>query len=234
MTFSEIQTLVSSPASKSRISISLKDPASDSTTPDLDETHYLIRINPTPAATDKAPSVTSDKAVLTPLTPLTEDLPELIVYETSYANYPLILANGGIKRAGGQAHLSFSCITVAEDGTETRRPVSGDADVSIYLDVAELLANEKSGVKWFRTENGHVVTEGDEEMEVKSEFWKKVVARRADIGVLFEGGLVKKEVPVGLRGKGVKGKKGGKGKARERGIKELKSRSEDEDETGSD
>lgn len=63
---------------------------------------------------------------------------------------------------------------------------------------------------------------------VGKQYWKKVVARRADIGVLFEDGVVRKEVPVGLRGKGVKGKKGKGGKGMGRVMKDVKARSDEE------
>jgi 2'-phosphotransferase len=59
-----------------------------------------------------------------------------------------------------------------------------------------------------------VVTEGDDKGSVSKKWWTKVVARRADIGVLYADGEVKKEVPVGLRGKGAKPKKGGKGRGK--------------------
>jgi 2'-phosphotransferase len=90
-----------------------------------------------------------------------------------------------------------------------------------------ILASNET-ITWLRnTENGNIVTEGDVKGVVEKKFWKKVVARRADIGVLFEDGEVRKEVPIGLRGKGVKGKRGG-GKGKGRGLKELKARSDDE------
>jgi hypothetical protein len=148
----------------------------------------------------------------------------LIVYETSYANYPLILASGGIKRAGGQAHLQFASIKVEEDGTEVR-PFS-DADVSIFIDLRAVMEADDS-ITWARAENGNVVTEGDANGVIEKKYWKKAVGRRADIGVLFEDGEVRKEVPIGLRGKGVKGKRGG-GKGKGRGLKEMKAQSEDE------
>lgn len=44
--------------------------------------------------------------------------------------------------------------------------------------------------------------------EIPSSLWKRAVARRGDLGVLYEDGVVRKEVPVGLRGKGAKAKKG--------------------------
>lgn len=222
VTLSELQALIASPASKSRFALKI-DPSAK---PDsADASDFLVRVNPPQTTSVALPST----AKLTPLAITTEDLPDLIVYETSYANYPLILASGSIKRAGGQAHLQFACIKVQEDGTEAR-PTS-DADVSIYIDLRTIMdANKK--ITWFRNDNGNVVTEGDAAGSIGKKYWKRAVARRADIGVLFEDGEVRKEVPIGLRGKGVKGKRGG-GKGKGRGLKEMKARSED-DGTGSD
>ena len=125
--------------------------------------------------------------------------------------------------------MQFASIKVEEDGTEVRP--SSDADVSIYIDLRSIMeANDK--ISWFRYDNGNVVTEGDAAGSIEKQYWKKAVARRTDIGVLFEGGEVRKEVPIGLRGKGVKGKRGG-GKRKGRGLKEIKARSSD-DGTGSD
>jgi hypothetical protein len=197
-------------------------PSSTEEEEDLDASDYLIRLAPSAAPTSPT-SATAPK--LTPLSLTTEDLPDLIVYETSYANYPLILASGSIKRAGGQAVLSFSPLTIASDGSEIKAAAS-DADVSIYLPLRSLMEAQPK-ITWLRLENGQIVTEGDVKGEVSKKYWKKVVARRADIGVLYEDGEVRKEVPVGLRGKGVKAKKGGKGKGKG-GLKEMKTRSEDE------
>jgi len=82
-------------------------------------------------------------------------------------------------------------------------------------------------ITWSRTESGNVISEGDANGVIEKKYWKKAVARRADIGVLFENGEVRKEVPIGLRGKGVKGKRGG-GKGKGKSLKEMKARSEDE------
>lgn len=220
VTFPELQDLIASPASKSRFALKL-DPESESDAEKATEADYLIRLTPS-QATPPTPTTAAPK--LTPLTTTTEDLPDLIVYETSYANYPLILASGGIKRAGGQAILTFASIKVNEDGSEVR--AASDADVSITIDLRSVMeTNDK--ISWSRNEKGDVVTEGDANASIDKKFWKKVVGRRADIGVLFEDGEVRKEVPIGLRGKGVKGKRGG-GKGKGRGLKEMKARSEDE------
>lgn len=148
----------------------------------------------------------------------------MIVYETSYPNYPLVLASGGIKRAGGQALLVFKSIKIDEDGTEIR--AASTADVSIFINLREIMKADGK-IQWARAENGNIVTEGDAKGSIPKEFWKNAVARRSDIGVLFENGEARKEVPIGLRGKGVKGKKGsGKGKGWV--TKEMRASSEDE------
>jgi hypothetical protein len=118
---------------------------------------------------------------------------------------------------------------VEEDGTEVRTP--SDADVSIYIDLRAVLESNAK-ITWARSENGNILTTGDVTGTIEKKYWKRAVARRADIGVLFEDGEVRKEVPIGLRGKGVKGKRGG-GKGKGRGFKEMKAASEDES-NGSD
>ncbi|TGO54306.1 hypothetical protein BCON_0109g00170 [Botryotinia convoluta] len=227
----ELQNIIQSPSAKSRFtikSISLSEIESDSLS------NYLIRLN-----TSSTPTTTTSTNLssisLQLLTASTADLPDLVIYETSYANYPLILASGGIKKAGGQAHLAFSSIFVSSDGTEARTSSStskDDADVSIYISLKSTLEFHPE-IKWYKNGNGGILSEGDDEGIISKSVWKKVIARRADIGVLFENGVVKKEVPVGLRGKAVKGKKGGRGKGNT-WNKEMKERSEDETESSED
>jgi len=100
ITFPELQSFIASPASKARFSLKLKPDSADEE--DLDETDYLVRL--TPSAAPASPTSASAPK-LTPLSLTTEDLPDLIVYETSYPNYPLILASGSIKRCS-PFHLS--------------------------------------------------------------------------------------------------------------------------------
>ncbi|KAG9240839.1 putative tRNA 2'-phosphotransferase 1 [Calycina marina] len=223
VTLTELQKVVASPASKSRFIIKTIPKASSSSTTPSD---FLLRLNPNSSTSPAAAASTNTK--FTPLSTTTEDLPHLIVYETSYPNYPLVLSSGGIRRAGGQAHLQFGGIVVDEDGAETRTDKASDADVAIYIDLRVVMEADPS-IKWARTETGSVVTAGDKEGVLARKYWKKAVARRADIGVLYENGAVKKEIPIGLRGKGAKGKGklgGGKGKGRE--VRETKAGSEDD------
>ncbi|RDW79781.1 putative tRNA 2'-phosphotransferase 1 [Coleophoma cylindrospora] len=221
VTLSELLAVVESSASKARFAVRRDPDAAAETT---DPSDYEIRLAPIMTPTSSSPTADSAADKFTPLTTSSADLPDMIVYETSYPNYPLVLASGGIKRAGGQAVLQFKSIKVDEDGNEIR--AASTADVSIQINLREIMeADDK--IRWARAENGNIVTEGDAKGSIPKEFWAKAVARRADIGVLFENGEVRKEIPIGLRGKGVKGKKGsGKGKGWV--SKEMKASSEDD------
>lgn len=217
-----------SPSSKSRFSLKLKPDSKEEDDDEEAASKYLVKANATPAGPASPTSATAPN--YSPISLTTEDLPDFVVYETSYANYPLILASGFIKRAGGQDLLQFATIVVQKDGSEIRAPKS-DADISIHINLRQIMEAEPK-IRWARTDTGTVVTAGNVHGEIPKENWKKVVARRPDIGVLYEDGEVRKEIPIGLRGKGAKPKKGGKGKGKG-AVKEMKARSDDED-TASD
>ncbi|KAI0878135.1 putative tRNA 2'-phosphotransferase 1 [Hypoxylon argillaceum] len=160
-----------------------------------------------------------------PLKADSENLPEYIVYETTYQNYPLVVASGNIRRADGAAHLSFLPVAAS---TATSRPSKADVSIWIHLRTAMKLAPE---LKWQFTTSGRIITTAE---EVPQSVWKKAVARRPDIGLLFEDGAVHKEIPEGLRGKGAKGKaKKGKGMLKQEGQGRVDSESEsvEEEET---
>jgi len=187
-----------------------------------DASEYSIRRIPTNRESIAAPMPVGDK-----LATSTPDLPEFLVYETSYQRYPLILTTGTISRApGGATYLSFTPVTVAEDGTETRAPSQGEAaEVSIWIHLRSALESNPN-LLFQRTEGGAIVTSD----EIPKALWRKAVARRPDIGLLFEDGEVKKELPAGLRGKGKgKARKGKEG--REQGLK--RDGSEEESASGS-
>jgi hypothetical protein len=157
-----------------------------------------------------------------PLKADAEDLPEYVVYETSYEAYPHILASGGIQKAAGATHITFS--PIAADGSDTRPNRTSDADVGIWVHLRAALEAEPNFV-WQKTATGAIVTTN----EIPKGLWKKAVARRQDIGLLFEDGQVRKEVPEGLRGKGSKRKaKKGKGSFKTRGGEEASGSASDE------
>ncbi|KAK3693270.1 KptA family-domain-containing protein [Podospora appendiculata] len=185
---------IASNASKSRFSLR-QQPDTDAEDP----ASWEIRRITSSDSTTLAPVPVGEK-----LSADSADLPDFVVYETSYQRYPLILASGAITHArGGKEHLSFHPVTVDEEGTETHLVSTGAdaADVSIWIHLPSALESDPS-ISWQRTENGIIVTSD----EVPKSLWKKAVARRPDIGLLFEDGEVRKEVPAGLRGRGTKGK----------------------------
>ncbi|TPX16369.1 uncharacterized protein E0L32_004018 [Thyridium curvatum] len=189
---SELKEVVASAAGKGRLALRQLEDAKDAEAP----ASYEIRRAAAPA--QPAHEVLSSPSPVWPqIAAGAEDLPEFIVHETSYPKYHLILTSGSIKRAGGQPYLSFA---PADDETANR---SSSADVSIWIKLADAMAARPESV-WRRADNGHIVTSD----EVPRALWTKAVARRGDLGVLYENGEVRKEVPVGLRGKGAKAKKG--------------------------
>jgi len=191
--------------------------------PDLD----AYRVRRLGASRESAAAPVPVGAALTSATP---DLPAFIVYETSYQRYPLIQSSGAITRAPtGTRYLSFTPVTIAHDGTETRHPSAGPdtADVSIWIPLHAAL-HAAPGITFHRTADGAIITSD----EVPISLWHKAVARRPDIGLLFEDGEVKKEIPAGLRGRGAKGK-GKKGNQDQMALKKAGSASEDNSAGGS-
>ncbi|KAL2138750.1 hypothetical protein VTI28DRAFT_6309 [Corynascus sepedonium] len=140
-----------------------------------------------------------------PLTAESPDLPEFVIYETSYQRYPLLVALGAITRApGGSEYRTFVPVTVDEEGNEARQTAGAGeaAEVSIWIHLRTALQAEPS-IAWRRSSEGGAIVTAD---DVPKSLWKKAVARRPEIGLLFEDGEVRKEVPASLRGKGAKGK----------------------------
>lgn len=132
-------------------------------------------------------------------------------------------------------HIHFST-GLPEDKQGVISGMRGDAEILIYVDIRKSL--EDGGVLWWISENGVVLTEGDENGVLGTKYWEKVVGRRQDVGVLWEDGKQVGELPQSVRnrktpsGKGPKGKRDGEkgkgkdgnsggGKGRGKGMKEL-------------
>ncbi|KAI8633899.1 putative tRNA 2'-phosphotransferase 1 [Xylariaceae sp. FL1651] len=207
ITLNDIRRAASS--SKARF-ILRQQPGSDADKPES----YQVRRDSKRDSAPQAPLVLEGE----PLKADSENLPEYIVYETTYQNYPLVVAAGSIKRADGATHLSFIPVAAA---TATSR--ASKADVSIWIHLRTVM-EQAPELKWQFTTSGRIVTAAE---EVPKSLWKKAVARRPDIGLLFEDGVVHKEIPDGLRGKGGKGKaKKGKGMLKQEGQGRADSESD--------
>lgn len=108
----------------------------------------------------------------------------------------------------GRNHVHFST-GLPEEKQGVISGMRNDAELLIYVDVEKSL---QEGTKWWLSENGVVLTEGDEKGVVGTGVWEKVVGRKADVAVLWEDGVKIAELSSGLRsrkpprGKGIAGK----------------------------
>ncbi|OHW91577.1 tRNA 2-phosphotransferase 1 [Colletotrichum incanum] len=205
VTFSDIQAAVTT-SDKQRFA--LKPNAA--TNPSLDETstepsHWLIRAN-------QGHSIKLDSAsLLTPVTLEAGNVPEIVVHGTYFAFWKAIEESGGLKRMG-RNHVHFATGLPGDE----KGVVSGmrkDAEVLVYVDVERAL-REEEGMKWWVSENGVVLTEGDEEGRVPTRLFWEVRAREetAGVGVLWRDGEKVGELPEGLRMRAPPGKaRGGRG-----------------------
>ncbi|TGO85805.1 hypothetical protein BPOR_0362g00060 [Botrytis porri] len=208
-TFADIRTAVTNNA-KQRFSMkpnpSLPEPPSPSSENPED---WMIRAN-------QGHSIAIDSAaLLVPITLEAGNVPEICVHGTYFAFYEEILKSGGLKKMG-RNHVHFGT-GIPEDGGVVSG-MRGDAEVLIYVDVKRCLEEEPQ-MKWWVSENGVVLTEGDEEGVVGTRFWNKVVGRREG-GLLWEDGVKVADLEEGLRNRNApmgKGGWGGEGGGRGRG-----------------
>ncbi|KAI5853462.1 KptA family-domain-containing protein [Tricharina praecox] len=181
--------------------------------------------------------LSSEALSLTPL--LGADLPETLVHGSFYAFLPAILSSGGLARQRRtHVHLTTpSSLTSLESGSA----VSGmrkDAEVVFHIDARA--ARDRGGLKFWRSANGVLLTEGDEAGRLSMEFVSRVEDRKGEL--LWKDGKLLKELPEGRRvprgkehvvsgGRGRGGRGGGKGGDRrkeegaegESGVEELKT-----------
>ena len=73
----------------------------------------------------------------------------------------------------------------------------------IYINVSKAL--EREDLKWWRSANGVILSEGNEQGLVPLDVFERVVDRKGALGIIWENGQALKEVPT----KGSKGNKGG-------------------------
>lgn len=207
MTLSELKQIVKE-NDKQRFSIIPNPPSNDgmfeaSPSDSEDPAAYLIRAN-------QGHSIVMDSASL--LTPITdENAPETVVHGTFYGAWPLILLAGGLSKMG-RNHIHFA-LGVPGGAKPVISGMRADAQVLMYVDVRKALG---AGVKFWRSENEVVLSEGDGRGMVGLEFVRRVEERKEGLGVLWEEGRVVKELPEKLAGRGVprgknKGLKAGRG-----------------------
>ncbi|AEO69369.1 5ec828e4-7082-463c-9259-921269fb9be5 [Thermothielavioides terrestris] len=174
------------------------------TNPALDESstdprHWLIRAN-------QGHSIKLDSEHL--LKPLAlpaadgSDLPEgtlpippTVIHGTYFAFWPAIVASGGL-RPMGRNHVHFSTGLPEDTAAGVISGMRRDAELLVYVDVAASM--REAGIKWWMSDNGVVLTEGDADGLVPLRFFKEVVGRAQGVGVLWRDGQKVADLPAGL------------------------------------
>ena len=206
VTFEEVQAIVKD-NDKQRftlLSITTEDAESEQTPlPSTDPKEYKIRANQ-----GHSLKLESD-GLLQPIT--AASIPTDCIHGTTHAAWPAIIASSGLK-AMGRNHIHFAAglpsgfRSIVEQDVETvAAPViSGmrkSSTVLIFVDVAKAMG---AGIKFWRSDNEVVLSEGDENGLLPIEYFLRV-EDRTGAGVLVEDGKVVKDAPASWGGKG-KGK----------------------------
>lgn len=160
------------------------------------------------------------------LTPVTEEnLPTTVVHGTTHSAWHLIVSSGGLKKMG-RTHVHFASglpagfksvaetePTEAGEKTAPATVISGmrnSSSVLVFLDIRKAI---DAGLKFWLSENGVILSEGDEDGVIGMQFFSRAEDRTGGSGVLVENGVVVKEAPESWASKGG-GRRGGRGGAR--------------------
>lgn len=201
-----------------------------------DPSDYLIRAN-------QGHSIKVDtEGLLTPITREAGNVPNTVVHGTDERAWSLILKGGGLRRMT-RNHIHFASGLPAGfkplesssgDGASDAAPViSGmrmSSTVLIYIDIAAAL---DAGIPFFVSENGVILTEGNEKGVLPYEFFSRVESRKKDGGVLMSEGKLPEGVVVDVEEwekemRNVGGKRGGRAGRGGRGGRGGKPRANDD------
>ncbi|GAB7351241.1 hypothetical protein MBLNU459_g1668t1 [Dothideomycetes sp. NU459] len=187
-----------------------------------DPADYLIRANQ-----GHSLAVASEE-LLTPVDAATA--PGTVVHGTTHSAWHQILATGGLKRMT-RTHVHFASGLPAgfksiadvesakeddekDDADACRQPqpavISGmrnSSSILVFLDIRKAL---DAGLRFWTSENGVVLSEGDEDGVIGLQFFARVEDRTGGLGVLVKDGVVVKEAPEAWASKGG-GRRGGRG-----------------------
>lgn len=156
------------------------------------------------------------EGLLQPITLENGEVPKTVVHGTSHAAWMDVVASGGLKPMG-RNHIHFASglpanfapidKAVLESGAATAPVISGmrvSSTILVFLDIKKALS---AGIKFWRSDNGVILSEGDQSKEglVGVEFFQRVEDRTGE-GVLVEDGKIVKAAPASWASKG-KGRK---------------------------
>lgn len=118
----------------------------------------------------------------------------------------------------GRNHVHFST-GLPEDEAGVISGMRRDAELLVYVDVAASMRD--ADIKWWISDNGVVLTQGAEDGLVPAKFFREVVGRTQNVGVLWKDGEWISDLPAGIKvrvpqgknraGGGGRGARGGRG-----------------------
>lgn len=181
ITFADIQKVVDEDA---KCRFSLKPNPSRATPEPTEPSDWLIRANQ-----GHSIKVDSEK-LLIPVTNEMNNIPDTVVHGTYYCFYSSIMKSGGLSRMT-RTHIHFSN-GVKKDGQKVISGMRKDAEILIYIDIK---ASIEDGILWWLSDNGVVLTEGNEKGLIPIKYFKKVVGIDNEIGILMENGVEFKKLP---------------------------------------
>jgi 2'-phosphotransferase len=184
-----------------------------------DPADFLIRAN-------QGHSIKVDvEGLLTPIMVAAGNVPETVVHGTDEPAWRLIMKSGGLRRMG-RNHIHFASglpagfqslaiDTASAEEKEAAPVISGmrkNSSILIYIDIRAAL---DAGISFYISENGVILTEGNDRGCLSYEFFKRVESRKKDGGVLMSEGKLPEGVVVDVeeweREIGDRGKRGGRG-----------------------
>ena len=190
--FSLIPITEAPPTDVSTQNVSTNDVAAIDFESDSDDpSNYLIRAN-------QGHSIkVAEDGLLDPITLESDDLPKTVVHGTTTRAWPLIVRSGGLKTMT-RTHVHFASglpegFKNLEDDTEDNKErhkepvISGmrnTSSVLIYLDIQKALA---TGLKFWRSKNGVILSSGDEAGIIPLEFFERVEDRKKGSIIMRDG-----------------------------------------------
>ncbi|KAG6223075.1 hypothetical protein E4U34_001072 [Claviceps purpurea] len=201
VSLTEIKSIVETNA-KQRFALKPKSPVLEDSSSARD---YLIRAN-------QGHSLAVDPAAMfTPINVGDADFPARVIHGTYFAFWDAILTSGGLKPMN-RGHIHCSDKTLEEGALSGMRK---DAELLIEIDLERSLGE---GIAWWRSQNGVILTDGGEGGVLDARFFKSVRGRVKGVGVLWEEGVKKADLPAGLKmavpmgkGKANGGRRGNRG-----------------------
>jgi 2'-phosphotransferase len=207
VTFPDILTAVNDNA-KNRFSMKPNPKFTTPINPDsVTPSDWVIRAN-------QGHSIAIESAsLLKPITLEAGNVPEIVVHGTYFAFYQSILDTRGLKKMA-RTHIHFGT-GLPEDKEGVVSGMRKDAELLIYVDVKKSIEDGK--LLWWVSDNGVVLTEGNEEGVLSTKYFQKVVGRNEnECPVLWQDGEMVESLPDKLKGRkapfGPKGGRGSRGK----------------------